>query len=232
MVYKHKYFNLDTEGRKIFDENGKELRLTGNSFRLLVFLCEKKNGTLTEIGEHLDWANDYTENHLRQYRYKVNSIIGYDVIEYKNGIYSLIGELGQAEKLDDNHRNTALLQEEGLRSTKNIMNQIKNIKFSMVPAIGAIIILLLTFFDFPYGYYVFLRWVITGVAIYYAYYIYSVKSEMDIWFWTLAVIAIVFNPIIPIYLKNKSTWGIIDIGVVIFLAILIIKFNKKYEGKN
>jgi hypothetical protein len=227
MVYKHKYFNLDTESRKTFDENGKELRLTGNSFRLLVFLCEKKNGTLTEIGEHLDWANDYTENHLRQYRYKINSIIGYDVVEYKNGIYSLTGELEQAKNLAINQRNTGLLQGEGLRSTKNIMNQIKDIKFSIFPAIGAIILLLLTFLDFPYGYYVFLRWIITGVAIYYAYYIYSVKSEMDIWFWTLAVIGIVFNPIVPIYLKDKSIWGIIDIGVALFLFFLIIKNNKK-----
>ena len=50
MGYKHRYFKIDTESRKVFDENGKELRLTGNAFRVLVFLCQKKNATVTDIG--------------------------------------------------------------------------------------------------------------------------------------------------------------------------------------
>jgi len=54
MVYKHHSFTLDTESRKVFDENNKELRLTGNSYRLLVFLCENKTANITEIGDYLD----------------------------------------------------------------------------------------------------------------------------------------------------------------------------------
>ena len=38
MIYKHKFFVLDPESRKVYDENGKELRLTGNAYRMLVFL--------------------------------------------------------------------------------------------------------------------------------------------------------------------------------------------------
>ena len=87
MIYRHKFFVLDSERRKVYDENGKELRLTGNAYRMLVFLCKNKHANLTEIGNFLDWAADYTENHLRQYKYKINTIIGHDVIEYKNGIY-------------------------------------------------------------------------------------------------------------------------------------------------
>jgi len=93
MILKHQYFQLDTESRKVFDENNKELVLTGNAYRLLVFLCEKNNVTITEINEHFDpaGAKDYTENHIRQYRYKINSIIGHNIAEYKNNIYSING---------------------------------------------------------------------------------------------------------------------------------------------
>jgi len=91
MFYKHPKFTLDKKSKRIFDENNKELRLTGNAYRLLVFLCENKNANLTEIGIFLDWAKEYKENHIRQYRYKINNIIGEDIIRYENGIYSLIG---------------------------------------------------------------------------------------------------------------------------------------------
>lgn len=37
MIYKHQYFQLDTEIKRVFDENGKELILTGNAYRVLVF---------------------------------------------------------------------------------------------------------------------------------------------------------------------------------------------------
>ena len=48
---------------------------------VVIFLCKNKNANLTEIGEYLDYAKDYDENHIRQYRYKINTIIGKDIIE-------------------------------------------------------------------------------------------------------------------------------------------------------
>ncbi len=212
MIYKHQYFQINTESRKIFDENRKELRLTGNAYRLLVFLCEKKNANLTEIGEYLDWAKDYDENHLRQYRYKINTIIGHDVIEYKNGIYSLVGEC-----------NTDLLQPNILTSG----TVKKNIKFNIYPSIIASILLLLSFFPWPYGYYTLLRWFITGIAVYYAYLLYTTQKEKIAWFWGLVIVAILFNPIAPIYLYDKLIWNIIDVITAVFFIGLIIKFKKK-----
>jgi len=41
MIYKHQHFILDSESKKVFDENNKELRLTGNAYRMPVFLCEE-----------------------------------------------------------------------------------------------------------------------------------------------------------------------------------------------
>ncbi len=100
MEYRHLYFKLDTARKKVFDENNKELVLTGNAYRLLVFLCGKKNATITDINDFFDpaGAKDYTEDHIRQYRYKINSIIGHDVVVYKNKIYSINGSVSKIEK--------------------------------------------------------------------------------------------------------------------------------------
>lgn len=89
MIYQHKYFQLDTESKRVVDSNGKGLMLTGNAYRMLVFLCANRNATLSQIGEFLDWAKEYTENHLRQYKYKINTIIGKNIIDYKNSVYSI-----------------------------------------------------------------------------------------------------------------------------------------------
>lgn len=177
MFYKHREFVLNNDNKKVFDENGKELRLTGNAYRMLEFLCKNKSANLTEIGDFFDWVKDYTENHIRQYRYKINTIIGTDVVEYRNGIYSLVGELEELDKLD---RNTDLLQPDTIKSRKSIMEKLKDFKITIIPGIIAIVLLFLSFLDWPYGYYTFLRFVITGVAVYYIYCLYIKEKLLTI----------------------------------------------------
>ena len=223
MFYKHQKFVLDEKSKRIFDENGKELRLTGNAYCLLVFLCKNKSANLTEIGTFLDWAKDYNENHIRQYRYKINTIIGEDVIEYQNGIYSLAGNVKELKEME---RNTDLLHSDDVESKEN-MKKSKNVEFTIIPAIISIVLLLLTFLDWPYGYYTFLRFIITGVAVYYAFYLYVIDKWQDFWFWGLIIAGILFNPIVPVYLGDKAIWGIIDIIVPIFFVSLMIKFKRK-----
>ncbi len=121
MIYKHQYFRLDSDKRQVFDENDRELRLTGNAYRVLAFLCEKGLGTVTDIGAHLDYAKDYDENHLRQYRYKINTIVGHDVISYNNGVYTVVGV---AQKTEEIQRNTVSLHAEGLQSPDESTNSI------------------------------------------------------------------------------------------------------------
>ena len=214
MIYKHQDFILNTESKKVVDENGKKLRITGNTYRVLVFLCEKKNATLTDIGTYLDWAKEYTENHIRQYRHKINTIIGSDVIEYENGVYSL--------------RNTDLLQGDEVeleKSNKKFMEKI-NIKFIMIPAIIASAILFLALLELPYGYYTFLRLAVTVISVYYIYWIYTVIKKQDLWFWGLVVTTILFNPIVPIHLGDKSIWAMIDVIAGLFFVSLIVKYKK------
>lgn len=224
MIYRHEYFQIDTEAKKVFDENGKQLFLTGNAYRMLVFLCINKNATATQIGEFLDWAKEYTENHLRQYRYKINTIISQSIVEYKNGVYSLVGEVKESHIIAKNNRNTDLLQSNPIESGVSSMENVKEIKFNKAPAIFAVVILLLTFLSWPYAFYTFLRIVVTGIAIYYAYYLFTQKKQ-DSNFWILVGIGILFNPIAPIYL-DREIWKIVDVVTIIFFSFLIYKFKK------
>jgi len=233
MIYKHQYFSLNKDKGVVYDENNKELRITGNAFRVLAFLCEKLNANITEIGDSLDWVKDYDENHIRQYRYKINTVIGYDVIRYKNGIYSLVGDIEKCEKITENNRITDLLQSDSIElkknSQENAIDRIDKLKFNKKPAIIVSILLLLTFLSLPYGYYNFLRIAVTGVAIFYAYYLYqqNLIEKMNFWVWGLIFIAMLFNPLFPIYFV-KATWGIFDIMTAMFFVGFV--YNKKLNN--
>lgn len=76
--------------------------------------------------------------------------------------------------------------------------------------------------NLPYGYYTFLRIL---VSISCGIYIYENRSlGANFWNIVLGIILVLFNPIIPIYL-TKSIWMSIDalVGVV----FLIVSFSKK-----
>lgn len=230
MIYKHKYFILDSDRRKVFDENGKEIRITGNAFRLLLFLCERRNSNITDIGDYLDHAKDYNEDHIRQYRYKINSILGQDIVEYKNAIYSVVGNVDVVKSLDlqesgknllKNDRITDLLHPDSLIFRLNMKNISKN------PAVIASIFLLLSFFPWNYGFYTILRWITSLTSIYYILGFYSRQKFFDWKIWMLVFVAVLFNPISPIYLFDKTVWGIIDVLVAGFFVFLIIKQDNK-----
>ena len=79
----------------------------------------------------------------------------------------------------------------------------------------------------PYGYYTFLRWITSGAACYFAFFTYSYEPKG--WFGAYIFIALLFNPIVPIYL-SKDTWKFIDIatsGYFIIAVFSIKKFIKK-----
>ena len=159
---------------------------------MLVFLCANRNATLSQIGEFLDWAKEYTENHLRQYKYKINTIIGENIIDYKNSVYSIVGEVKNADSFNSNNRNTDLLRQDNLQSRKSNQQILPLVKFTKIPAIIAIVFLLLSFFDWSYGYYTFLRIITTGTLAYYAYYLISIKRQ-GFWLWAMILVAIIVD---------------------------------------
>lgn len=79
--------------------------------------------------------------------------------------------------------------------------------------------------DLPIGYYTFLRIAVTMGSV--AVLVTEFENGWNIWIITFGLIAILFNPLIPIYLKDKSAWMPIDIiGGIIFV---IKSFTHKRE---
>lgn len=72
----------------------------------------------------------------------------------------------------------------------------------------------------PYWYYQMLRWIIAGSAGYLAYIFY--EEEEKKWMWVMVIIAILFNPIFPIYL-SREIWTPIDIIAAVLFLVIIVK---------
>lgn len=79
----------------------------------------------------------------------------------------------------------------------------------------------------PYGYFTVLRFVVTSVSLYLSYNIYQENKE-SLLIWAFGLIAVLFNPIIPVFLE-RSQWKTIDLIVGIFFvaSIFLIKKGKK-----
>ena len=87
------------------------------------------------------------------------------------------------------------------------------LKLSRLFACG---LLLIAIASLPYGYYQFLRIVITIIAVINAFSVF--ESESKILFYVFILVAILFNPLIPIYL-DKATWTPIDLIVGLFFGV-------------
>lgn len=92
------------------------------------------------------------------------------------------------------------------------------------PIIISIIMLLLAIFPLPYGYYTILRLVVCVTAGFLAWY--SYKQQKLTWMWAMGVIALIFNPIIPLHLR-KELWVVVDVIVAIVFGIYLIGDKKK-----
>lgn len=74
--------------------------------------------------------------------------------------------------------------------------------------------------DHPYAYFTLLRFVVCAVTAYCAVLANSQKNEQ--WTWVFSVVAVLFNPIIPVHL-NRDIWIVIDlaIGIVLLVSLFI-----------
>ena len=82
-------------------------------------------------------------------------------------------------------------------------------------------VLFIGVFPLPIGYYTLLRLVVTAAAAYIAYDTFQTDKQSG-WIWVFGFVAILFNPLIPIYL-DKELWMVIDFAV----AILFIVYSRK-----
>ena len=78
-------------------------------------------------------------------------------------------------------------------------------------------LLAVALFDLPYGYYTFLRLIVCVSAAYFSYI--GFENEQGITKYIWIGVAILFNPLIPIYL-DRSMWAVLDIvTAVLYLSI-------------
>jgi Family of unknown function (DUF6804) len=87
-----------------------------------------------------------------------------------------------------------------------------------LPAVAAAILLIVALGHHPYGYYTFLRWAVTIAALAVASASWKSKSQWVAW--PFVAIAILFNPIAPVYMSRQS-WRPIDIICAIAFAASI-----------
>jgi hypothetical protein len=95
---------------------------------------------------------------------------------------------------------------------------------NILSTISLIILLLAIPPIWPYAYYQILRWIITGSALFILYITYYLEKHT--WIWIMAIIAILFNPIAPIYF-SKETWVSIDLIASIIFLVSIFKIESK-----
>ena len=87
------------------------------------------------------------------------------------------------------------------------------------PIVASIVLLLLASFPFPYGYYTLLRLVVCSTAVFLGWF--SYKKQKVRWVWIMGLIALIFNPVIPIHF-NKRLWIVLDlIGAGVFSKFLL-----------
>lgn len=104
------------------------------------------------------------------------------------------------------------------------MDTRETIKYKNIASIVAIVALLLAIPSgfWPYGYFVLLRWVVAGIALFNLWAAYNLQKMG--WVWIMGGIAILFNPILPIYL-SKGMWIFIDLVVVFMFIASISKIS-------
>lgn len=89
------------------------------------------------------------------------------------------------------------------------------------------ILLFIGIANLPSGYYTFLRIMVFAGGIFIIFN--QFEDQITFWILSIGIITILFNPIIPVYLHDKSTWAVIDIiAGSIFLASAI---NDNLEKK-
>jgi DNA repair exonuclease SbcCD ATPase subunit len=77
----------------------------------------------------------------------------------------------------------------------------------------------------PYDYYTLLRWITCAVCAFTAFQAAEMKKSG--WLWVFIIVAIVFNPLVPLRLK-RDTWALVDIAaaVLLLLSIAVMDIRK------
>lgn len=89
------------------------------------------------------------------------------------------------------------------------------------------ILLLIAISKMPYGYYTFLRIIVTGYSVFLVWHFY--KKNVEFWMYLFIGIAVLFNPFIIVSFP-KNIWATIDL-VTAILFLINIKWLPNFESK-
>jgi hypothetical protein len=79
--------------------------------------------------------------------------------------------------------------------------------------------LLLALLRWPYSYYTILRWAVCIIAAYGAFRAFDAGGRT--WAWIFVVLAVLFNPIAPVYFARR-TWNLLDALAAIVLLLSVV----------
>ena len=88
-----------------------------------------------------------------------------------------------------------------------------------IPAAVASVLLLGALGQWPYGYFTLLRWVTCIAAVIVAYNAYDWGHTWAVW--VFGFVAILFNPLVPVYL-SRDIWRPIDVATALLFTIAIL----------
>ncbi|MCG2621414.1 hypothetical protein LVY72_05725 [Arthrobacter sp. I2-34] len=98
-----------------------------------------------------------------------------------------------------------------------------------LPAAGiAVLLLVVAIAPMPLGYYTFLRWGVMIAAI--AMCVIASRAGQAAWLYALIPVAILFNPIAPVYL-TRPIWFVLDIMAAGVLAIAGSQIRRQETGQ-
>lgn len=102
----------------------------------------------------------------------------------------------------------------------------KYIRENWFTIIAGVMLLLAIPAIWPYAYFQILRWVVMGVAIYNAYT--ANKFNITQWVFTMGIIAILFNPLFPLYFQ-KDIWMMLDLIAAVLMFVSIVKIKRNHD---
>lgn len=100
-------------------------------------------------------------------------------------------------------------------------------KVSKWPAMASIVLLIVAAFSrWPYGFYVFMRFIVCGSAVYFA--VGSHEAKKNSWAWVMGGLAVLFNPLIPVRM-SRHDWRYFDLlaAFTFVIYVAIISWSRK-----
>ena len=94
-----------------------------------------------------------------------------------------------------------------------------------------IALLIIGLADLPTGYYTLVRIAVCAISALSCYWSYKRDDRIGIATVTFGLLAVLFNPVIPIYLHEKEIWTVIDIAAAVLLGIRYFTLRERIGDK-